>query len=111
MRSSTPEGSDIGDQQAVTSIDHGHTVRQHVVDGRAGARLLDDLAQLLGRRVATHREAHSDLLEAVANGVRQAEDPVEVNVTFDGRLDRLEVDPARRGDVADAGREARGERA
>ena len=64
-----------------------HAVGEDVVDGRALAGLLDDLAQLLGV-VARELEADLDLLVAVADARRrQPEDAEQVDVALDGRLD------------------------
>ena len=46
-----------------------HAVGDHVVDDRPRLRALDDLAQLLGARVALDREGDVDALEPVAVGV------------------------------------------
>ena len=54
-------------------------VGDHVVDRRAGTRLLHDLAQLLGRSVALDREAYGDLLVAVPHKGIEPEDAVEVS--------------------------------
>src|SRR4051794_38345334 len=87
---------------------HRDAVGHDVEDGRAGLRLLDDLAKLLGV-VAPELEADPDLLVAVADVVVEAEDPEQVDVALDGGLDLGEVDLPRRGDVGDAGGEAGGE--
>src|SRR5499427_642654 len=76
-----------------------HAAGQHVIDGRPGHGLLDEPAQLLGRRVAAHPEADPDLLEAVADLVGQAEDPAEVDVSLDPGFDRLQVDLADGSDI------------
>ena len=63
-----------------------------VVDGRAAARLLDDLAQLRVVGVALDVEGDPDLLVAVADrAVGQAEDAEQVDVALDGRADLGEV--------------------
>src|SRR4029453_9425858 len=80
-----------------------------VVDCRAGTGLLQELAQLVGRRVALDGEAHGDLLLGVAHGGVQAEDAVEVDVAGDRGADLGELDVAGGGDVGQAGGEAGGQ--
>ena len=89
-------------------MDDRHAVGEHVVDGRALARLLDDLAQLLGV-VALHVEGDLDLLVAVADLLGQAEDAEQVDVALDGGGDLGEVHAARGGDVGHAGGQAGGQ--
>src|SRR4051812_34718713 len=71
-----------------------HAIGEDVEHRGAGPRLLDDGPQLLGRGIALDVEADADLLEAVAHLVVETQDPVEVDVTFDGRRDLLELDSA-----------------
>src|SRR5262249_30159186 len=80
----------------------GHAVGQYVEHGGTVPGLLHDGAQLLGI-VTADGEADPDLLVPVADLVGQAEDPEQVDVALDGRLDRREVDAPRGGDVGDAG--------
>src|SRR6185312_5918993 len=87
-----------------------HAVGQHVVHGGPGHGLLHQLAQRLGRRVAAYPEADPDLAEAVADLVRQAEDPAQVDVALHPGLDRFQVDLADRGDVTQARGQARRQR-
>src|SRR5690348_603336 len=58
---------------------HRHAVGDHVVDGRARLGPLDDLAELLRRRVAADPERDPDLLEAVAGLVVDAERAAHVH--------------------------------
>ena len=74
--------------------------------GGAGARLLDDLAQLLRRRVALDGEGDANALVAVADLSREAEDAAQVHVAFDRGLDLGERHAARGGDVGDAADDA-----
>ena len=83
---------------------------QHVVDGGPVHGLLHELTELGGRRVAAHAEADPDLAEPVADLVGQAEDPSQVDVALDPRLDRLQRDLADRGDVAQARGQTGGQR-
>ena len=97
--------------QSVVDLDvDGHAVGDHVEDGRARLGALDDLAQLLGRRVALDAEGHADALEAVARLVVDAQRAAHVHVALERRLDRREPHLARRGDVDDRRRQARGQR-
>src|SRR4051794_21639911 len=67
------------------NLDHdGYPVGDDVIDGCPSSRLLDELAQLLGARVALDREAHGDLAVAVAHVGVEAEDAVEVDVACHG---------------------------
>src|SRR5919202_2357125 len=84
----------------------GHAVGDHVVDGRARLGPLDDLAQLLLRRVAGHPERDADLLEAVARLVVDAERAAHVHVTGQRRLDRGQLHLPSGGDVDDRRRQA-----
>ena len=88
----------------------GHLVGDDVVDRRAGSGLVQELAQLLGRGVALDREAHRDLLVAIAHGGVEPEDAVEVDVAADRGADLGELDLAGGGDVGQAGGEAGGQR-
>src|SRR5207249_7828799 len=88
----------------------GHAVGDHVVDGRALPRPVDNLAELLLRRVARHAERHADALEPVAGLVVHAEGAAHVHVAGEGRLDRPELHLARPGHVDDRRRQAGGER-
>ena len=81
------------------------TVGDDVEHRRAGPRLFDDLAQLLGRGVALDLEVDADLLVAVADLVRQSEDAPQVDVTLDRRLDGGQLHAAGGGDVGDARRQ------
>src|SRR4029453_17560693 len=65
---------------------HGDTVGDHVEDGRAPLCTFDDLSQLLLRRVALDPERDTDLLEAVAVVVREAECTLQVHVSYERRL-------------------------
>src|SRR5580765_4059588 len=79
----------MGGLRSSTGVDfdhHGHAVGDDVVDGRAPARLLDDLAQLLGV-VTPQLEADLDPLEAVADLVGEPENAEQIDVALDGRLD------------------------
>src|SRR5215207_2241865 len=100
-----PSGSVSGDLDG-----DGHAVGDHVVDGRALLGALDDLAQLLGGRVAGDAERDADALEAVARLIVDAERAAHVHVAGQRRLDRRELHLARRGDVDDRGCQARGQR-
>ena len=73
-------------------------------------RVLDDRAQLLGRRVALDRERAADLGEAVAVGVVEAEAAAHVHVALEGRGDLGQADLAGRRAVDERRRQARGER-
>jgi len=84
-------------------------VRQHVIDRGAGAALLDDLDELLRRRVAADPEAGADAGVAVAYLGIEAEEAEKIDVSLHDRLDGMERHPAHRGDVADAGGQAGGE--
>src|SRR5829696_6383678 len=64
---------------------HRYAVRQDVEDGRTRTRLLDERPQRLGRGVTGDGEVHGDVLEAVANGLIEPEDAVEVDVAAHGR--------------------------
>src|SRR5262245_46916885 len=98
-----PAGEAVGGGSAGVDLDgDGHSVGDDVVDGRALAGLLDDLAQLLGV-VAAQLEADLDLLVTVADLVGEAQDAEQVDVTFDRGLDLGQVDLAGGGDVGEAG--------
>src|SRR5580765_7809934 len=57
-----------------------HTVGEHIEHRRARAGLFDDLAQLLGGRVAGNREADADALVAVADLVGQPQEAPQIDV-------------------------------
>src|SRR5215208_6409788 len=86
-----------------------NTVGQHIEHGRAGASLVDDLLELLTRRIAFDFESDADGLEAVPHLVRNAEDALKIDVALDERADLGQLHPAGSGDVSDAGRETGGE--
>src|SRR5262245_22540068 len=60
-----------------------HAVAQNIEHGGAGPGLLDDLLQLLARRIAFDLEADRHVAIAVADFIRDAEDASEINVAFD----------------------------
>ena len=107
-RSVTGRRRRTGGQPASTEMATGTPL---VSTSKTAERLRDcstTLRELLGVVAAEH-EADADLLVAVADLVRQPEDAEQVDVALDGRLDRVEVHAAGRGDVGDAGGEAGGE--
>ena len=109
MRFTFPPRCSRGSRQAVSQSAETWTVGpvgQHVEHCGPRLRLLDNLPQLLGRRVSLHAEADADLLVPVANLVRETEDPPQVDVAFDGRLDLGQLHAAGGGDVAHAGGDA-----
>jgi hypothetical protein len=77
----------------------GHLVGDDVVDRRAGSGLVQELAQVLGRRVTSDGEARGDLLIAVADLGVQPEGAVEVDVAGDRGADLGELDLSGGGDV------------
>ena len=64
-------------------------VGDDVVHGRAGARLFDDLAQLLGGSVAFDLERDAHVLIAVTHGLREAENAEQVDIALDGGFDSV----------------------
>jgi hypothetical protein len=62
---------------------NGHAIGDHVEHRRAGARLFDDFAQLVYRRVARDLEVRADLLVAVPDVVGQAENAAQVDVALE----------------------------
>src|SRR3954470_9746290 len=64
-----------------------HAVGHHVEHGRPGLGALDDLAQLLLRRVALDLEADADPGEAVAHLVGETERAADVHVALQRGLD------------------------
>src|SRR5262249_36948844 len=91
---------------------HGHrdTVRDHVEDGRALLRSIDELAQLLRGRVARDPKGDADALEPVAVLVREPERPLDVHVALERGLDLGEMDTASGGHVHERRRQTRGQR-
>src|SRR6187200_3056678 len=77
----------------------GYSAGDHVVDSGSGPRLLDEVAQLLGGRVALDRETDRDVAVAVGDRGIEPEDAVEVDVAGDGGTDLGEFDPSSGGDV------------
>ena len=73
-------GSELDGHAVVDLHGDGHAVGDHVVDGRALAGPLHDLAQLVLGRVARHAERHADALEPVARLVVDAERAAHVHV-------------------------------
>src|SRR4029079_8558919 len=58
----------------------GNAARDDVEHGGAFARLRDEIAELLGRRVGVDVEGDADVLVAVAHLVGDAEDAAQVDV-------------------------------
>src|SRR5215510_10800030 len=88
----------------------GDPIGDDVVEGRAGAGLVHQFAQLLGGGIALDGEPDGDLLIAVAHGGVEAEDAVQVDVAGDGGADLGEGDLAGGGDVGQPGGQAGGQR-
>src|SRR5512138_2074055 len=78
---------------------HRDAVGEDVVHGGSRPRLVDDGAQLLVGRVALDAEADSHRLVAVAHLVGDPQDPAQVDVTLERRLDLVQGHAARRSDV------------
>src|SRR3954449_10242020 len=100
---------DAGDSGGVDLYGDRRAVGDDVEHSGAGLGLLDDLAQLLGRRIALDVERHPDLLVAVADIGIESEDAVEVDVAFDGRGDFTQLDAAGGSDVDEAGGQTSGQ--
>src|SRR4030095_16790376 len=74
---------------ASTCVDadvHRHAVGKHIEDRRPCARLLDDLAQLLRRRVACDSDVDSDAFVPVAARVGHGRAPPQIAWCFAARL-------------------------
>src|SRR5215218_9623214 len=88
----------------------GDPVGDHVVHDGACLGALDDLLELLGRRVAADRERHVDAVEPVAIGVVDPRGAAGVEHAGQRRAHLVQVDLASRGDVDDSQGQAARER-
>ena len=104
-------GPDDDRRQLLDGLDHFdgdvHRVRDGVVHGRALLRLRDDRLDVLLRRVRVDVEGHLDVAVAVAHVAVHAENPLDVHLAFELRLDRAELDTT----ILRNRRDARGEAA
>src|SRR5262245_43033240 len=98
---------DLGQATSAQLLGDGNRYRdavaQDVENGRAGARLLDDLLQFLARRIAFDLEADRDVAIAVADFIRDAEDAPKVDIALDEGPDLGELHPSGGGDISDPG--------